>query len=85
MAALPRTVHDGTEDPLLPLLRCLADRGAVMLGTLRGEQTDETREERAMVGEEADNVLVVMVTQLVQPFLGGFDARTEDVEANRPF
>lgn len=56
-----------------------------MLGTLRGEQTDETREERAMVGEEADNVLVVMVTQLLQPFLGGFDARTVDVEANRPF
>ena len=65
----------------------LADREAVMLGTLKEETQDGDgfHEEQAVVGEGADNALVVMVTQLLDPYLGRIDDETEDVESVLPF
>jgi len=55
----------------------LADREAVMLGTL-GERTgDGTRTEQSIVGEGAENSLVVLVRQLLRSRLARIDGETE--------
>jgi DNA-binding transcriptional ArsR family regulator len=62
----------------------MADREAVMLGTL-GEQTEQGfAEEQAMVGEGSDNSLVVMLRQMLGPHIEHIDDEPEDVEAHLP-
>ncbi|QLG63107.1 DUF7344 domain-containing protein [Halorarum salinum] len=53
-----------------------ADREAVMVGTLGGESDDGVREERAVLGEGADNTLVVLLGQMLHSRFERF----EDVE-----
>ena len=62
----------------------LADREAVMLGTLLEQDGDDVSEEQAIVGEGEDDTLVTMVRQLVGPHLEEIDENTEDVEARLP-
>ena len=59
----------------------LADREAVMLGTLLEEQTDNVHEEQAIVGEGEHNTLVTMIRQLLSPHTDEIDESTEDIEA----
>lgn len=55
----------------------LADREAVMLGTLTEKgRNEEGYEERSIVGEGTEDALVMMITQLLKPYLD----RTEDEE-----
>jgi len=63
----------------------LADREAVLLGTLREATGGDEPREQAIVGEGADNVLAVTVTQLLRPYLDRVDAASPDVESHRPF
>lgn len=63
----------------------LCDREALMLGTFRGATTDGLPEERAIVGEGADNTLVVMVTQLLRPYLEQIDDEPAETMTNLPF
>jgi hypothetical protein len=60
----------------------MADREAVMLGTLKEPVDDKTPAEKAIVGEGADNTLVVMVRQLVSAHLE--DIGREETETNLP-
>ena len=62
----------------------LADREAVMLGTLLEQGGDDVSEEQAIVGEGEDDTLVTMVRQLVGLHLEEIDKNTEDVEARLP-
>jgi len=61
----------------------LADREAVLLGTLQ-ETSDGTREEQAIVGEGEHNSLVTMICQLLGPHLEDVDPDAGDVEAQLP-
>lgn len=63
----------------------LADRDAVMLGTLGEKVEDGVHEEKSILGEGADNTLVVMVSQLLGPHLEQIDEGTEDIEVSLPF
>jgi hypothetical protein len=63
----------------------LADREAIMLGTLGQEGEDSFHEERAIVGEGANNTLVVMVRQLLSDHLEKIDEGTEDGAVQFPF
>ncbi|NHN41747.1 hypothetical protein G9C85_08895 [Halorubellus sp. JP-L1] len=60
----------------------LADREAVMLGTLLEEETDGVHEEQAIVGEGEHDTLVTMITQLLRPHLETIDDEVDDVEAD---
>jgi hypothetical protein len=60
----------------------MADREAVMLGTLEEPVEDETPAEKAIVGEGADNTLVVMIRQLLSAHLEDIDP--EETETNLP-
>jgi len=51
----------------------LADREAVMLGTLREPTDGQAPEEKAIVGDAPDNTLVVMIRQLLQGHLERID------------
>jgi DNA-binding transcriptional ArsR family regulator len=62
----------------------LADREAVMLGTLLEEQTDGVHEEQAIVGEGEHDTLVRMIRQLLGPHLEMIDEGAADVEAMLP-
>ena len=62
----------------------LADREAVMLGTLLEEQTDGVHEEQSIVGEGEHDTLVTMIYQLLGPHLETIDAEAQDVEALLP-
>lgn len=63
----------------------MADREAVMLGTL-GEQTDDSvHEERAIIGEGSNNALAAMICQMMGSRLEQIDAQTEDIDALIPF
>lgn len=57
----------------------LADREAVMLGTLLEQQTDGRHEEQAIVGEGEHNTLVTMIRQLLGPRLEGLEESAETV------
>jgi len=58
----------------------MADREAVMLGTLLGERTDDVQEEQAIVGESDSNTLVTMVRQLLGPRLDDIDTGAAPIE-----
>jgi DNA-binding transcriptional ArsR family regulator len=62
----------------------LADREAVMLGTLLEETTDGLHEEQSIVGEGEHNTLVTMICQLLAPRLDEVDKGSEDVEVRLP-
>jgi len=62
----------------------MADREAVMLGTLTETQPDGHYEEQAMVSEGKHNTLVTMVRQLLIPYLEKIDSDTEDITAKIP-
>jgi DNA-binding transcriptional ArsR family regulator len=62
----------------------LADREAVMLGTLLEQETDGIREEQAMIGEGESNTLVTTICQLLSPHLEEIDKDTDDFEARLP-
>ena len=62
----------------------LADREAVMLGTLLKERTDGFHEEQAIVGEGEHNTLVTMVCQLLGPHLEEIDGESEPEELSLP-
>ncbi|XVH33232.1 DUF7344 domain-containing protein (plasmid) [Haloferacaceae archaeon DSL9] len=63
----------------------LADREAVLLGTLGEKKQNGFKTERAIVGEGADNVLVVMIAQLLRPYLDRIDDENEGTESHLPF
>lgn len=63
----------------------LADREAVMLGTLKEELDDGLPEEKAIIGEGTDNTLVVMVRQMLSSHLDQIDEQTEDTESQLLF
>lgn len=62
----------------------LADREAVMLGTLLEQKTDGFHEEQAIVGEGEHNTLVTMICQLLGPHLEEIDQDVEDIEVRLP-
>jgi len=62
----------------------LADREAVMLGTLLEERTDGYHDEQAIVGEGEHNTLVTMICQLLGPHLEKIDAGTPDAALDLP-
>lgn len=62
-----------------------ADREAVRIGTLGEEYDSGVHEERAIVGEGADNALVVLLQELLGPRLDELDDRAEAVEERIPF
>jgi hypothetical protein len=62
----------------------LADREAVMLGTLLEERRDGLHEEQAIVGEGEHNTLVTMICQLLGPHLEEIDEDADDIEARLP-
>lgn len=62
----------------------LADREAVMLGTLREETIDGFHEEQAVIGEGEHNTLVTMICQLLGPHLEEIETDTEDIGASLP-
>ena len=61
----------------------MADREAVMLGTLKDPSEDEVPDEKAIVGDGRNNTLVVMIRQLLQSHLDRIvvDDSTDDVES----
>ena len=63
----------------------LADREAVMLGTLKEETENGIPEEKAIIGEGTDNTLVVMIRQMLSPHLKQIDEQTEDMGSRLPF
>jgi DNA-binding transcriptional ArsR family regulator len=63
----------------------LADREVVMLGTLKEKTEDGFPEEKAIIGEGTDNTLVVMIRQMLSPYLEQIDEQTEDIESHLPF
>ncbi|PSQ07072.1 hypothetical protein BRC97_05230 [Halobacteriales archaeon QS_6_71_20] len=62
----------------------MADREAVMLGTLTEEQSDDRHEEEAIIGEREHDTLVTLVCQLLAPHLDRIDSDTDDIEAQIP-
>lgn len=62
----------------------LADREAVMLGTLLERTSDGFHEEQAMIGEGDHNTLVTLIRQLLTPHLEEIDKDTDDIEARLP-
>lgn len=62
----------------------LADREAVMLGTLLEERADGFHEEQAIVGEGEHDTLVTMICQLLGPHLDAIDEGPADVEVRLP-
>lgn len=62
----------------------LADREAVMLGTLLDQETDGVHDEQAMVGEGEHNTLVTTICQLLRPHLEEIDNDTDDIAARLP-
>lgn len=62
----------------------LADREAVVLGTLLEEQPTDAHGEQAIVGEGEHNTLVTMICQLLGPHLEEIDESIADVEARLP-
>lgn len=62
----------------------LADREAVLLGTLLEGETDGVHEEQAIIGDGEHNTLVTMIRQLLSPHLEELDEDTEDIEARLP-
>ncbi len=62
----------------------MVDRETVMLGTVKDPLDGEIPEERAIVGEGADNALVVMIRQLLRPHLEAMDEQAEESEVNLP-
>jgi hypothetical protein len=62
----------------------MADREAVMLGTLTEEQHDGLHEEQAIIGESEQNTLVTMICQLVSPHLEAITEETDDIAARIP-
>lgn len=63
----------------------LADRYAVMLGTLVETSPSAPDQETAIIGVGTDNPLVVMVRQLVSPRLDRLDGGSQDVASQLPF
>ena len=64
----------------------LADRERLMLGTLKVEDGDAIPDEKAVIGEGADNALVVMVRQMLSAHLEKIDEDTpDDVERKLSF
>jgi hypothetical protein len=63
----------------------LADREAVMLGTLKEKKAGGLHLEKSIIGEGPDNTLVVMVTQILSPYLERLDEEPADIEAGLPF
>lgn len=62
----------------------LADREAVMLGTLVEQQSDGSRGEQAILGEGEHNTLVTMLCQLLGPHLEEIDGESEAQEISLP-
>jgi len=62
----------------------LADREAVLLGTLLDGQADGAHEEQAIVGDGEHNTLVTMIRQLLSPHLEELDEDSEEIEARLP-
>lgn len=62
----------------------LADREAVMLGTLLDQGIDGVHDEQAMVGEGEHNTLVTTICQLLRPHLEEIDNDTDDIAARLP-
>ncbi|WP_455429868.1 DUF7344 domain-containing protein [Natronococcus zhouii] len=62
-----------------------ADREAVLIGTLGKKNGEGIHEERAITGEGADNVLVVLMRQMLGSKLDQFDEQSERIESNLPF
>lgn len=62
----------------------LADREAVMLGTLLEQKNEGFHEEQAIIGEGDHNTLVTMICQLLVPHLEEIDKDTEDIELRLP-
>jgi len=63
----------------------LADREAVMLGTLKKPTEDGVPEEKALIGEGAENTLVVMIRQMLSTYLTQIDESAEAAEADLRF
>lgn len=63
----------------------LADREAVMLGTLKEGPGDDLPEEKALIGEGTDNTLVVMIRQMLSNHLERIDEQAGDAEVKLPF
>lgn len=61
----------------------LADREAVMLGTVNDAGADAP-DERAIVGEGDHNTMVTMISQLLGPHLEEIDVTTEAVDVRLP-
>jgi DNA-binding transcriptional ArsR family regulator len=62
----------------------LADREAVMLGTLLGPSAEGTHREQSIVGEGEHNPLVTMICQLLDPHLEEIDEGTDDTASRLP-
>jgi len=62
----------------------LADREAVMLGTLLEARSDGVHEEQSIVGDGEHDTLVTMICQLLAPHLETIDTEDEDLEALLP-
>lgn len=62
----------------------LADREAVMLGTIRDDTIPERPSEHAIIGEEVDNTLVTMISQLLAPHLDKINGESDDIESRLP-
>ena len=63
----------------------LSDRQAVMLGTLTEYQNDDVPKEKAIVGEGSKNALVVMVVQLLRPYLDQVAQDPQSISSQLPF
>ena len=63
----------------------LSDRRAVMLGTIKTETDDGVPEEKAIVGEGADNTLVVMIRQMLDGHLDQIDEQYSELAPTLPF
>lgn len=62
----------------------LADREAVMLGTLSEKKDDGFHKEQSLVGDGADNTLVTMICQLLSSNLGTIDEEPDDISSRLP-
>lgn len=63
----------------------VADRDAVMLGTLGDETGDGRPRERALIGEGRDNTFVAIIRQILQPRLDQFGDAPQESVAELPF
>lgn len=62
----------------------LADREAIMLGTLLEQKTDGFHREQSIIGEGEHNTLVTMICQLLAPHLEEIDKGTQDIKTRLP-